>query len=269
VSARALLCCVGLALVSGSTAAAAHGVRPMGAAERVDGKRVDAYPALWWQWVNRKRWGAQAFQDPTGAQCALNQHGPVWFLAGTDGTDAVTRACRVPSGKHVFLPVITMLEPAGGGTGHDCAWAKSEAAANNEHVVATEIRVDGQPIPLDGLRMAAGCFDAYAEADYKSAPRGDLSATDGYWLMLAPFADGAHTLRVHVRYENPGAQFGDMEQDFEYRLDVGGPEPAATPDEDEDEKEPEETGEWLQASVFSRADPAARPAIMLWSAKRP
>jgi hypothetical protein len=215
----------------------------MGAAERVDGRRVDAYPALWWQWVNRKRWGAQAFQDPTGAQCALNQHGPVWFLAGTDGTDAVTRACRVPGGKYVFLPLITMLVTSTG-TGHDCAWAKGQAAANNAHVVATEVRVDGQPVDIAGLRMGSGCFDAYAQADYDSAPRGGESATDGYWLMLAPFADGAHTIRVHVRYDNPGTPLGDMEQDFEYRLDVGGPEPAAAPEEDEQD---EAENEWLRA----------------------
>jgi hypothetical protein len=220
----------------------------MGAAERVDGQRVDAYPALWWQWVNHKRWGAQAYQDPTGAQCALNQHGAVWFLAGTDGTDAITRECHVPGGKFVFLPLITMLNTADTGSSHDCALAKEAAAANNAHVVATEVLVDGQAVDIAGLRMASACFDAYAEADYKSAPRNTVSATDGYWLMLAPFADGAHTLRVHVRYDNPGAPFGDMEQDFEYRLEVGGPEPAPAPDEDDDEDKDDE-GRLLQAWV--------------------
>ncbi len=225
---------IALAIGNGAQAAA-YTLAPMRANALVAGKRVDAYPMLWWQWVNRKRWGAQAFQDPTGAQCALNQSGPVWFLAGTDGTDAMTRHCRVPSGKHVFLPIITMLDTAFAGQPQVCADLQAAAAGNNAHVVTTEVSVDGKRVDTQGLRMAGNCFNAYEYADFlEDNERGRLSATDGYWLMLAPFADGTHTIKVHVRYDNPGAKLGDMEQQFEYQLDVGGPEPAPTPDEDHD-----------------------------------
>jgi len=233
-----------LLIASAGANAAAPAVRPMGPAEKVDGKRVDAYPALWWQWVNRKRWGAQAFQDSSGAQCALNQAGPVWYLAGTDGTDEVKRSCRVPTGKHVFLPLITMLASALPGEPRGCAEVKAEAAENNARVVATEVSVDGARIDIQGLRMASDCFNANEKADYlKREPTGQVSATDGYWVMLAPFADGAHTIKVNVRYDNPGADFGDMEQVFEYELDVGGPEPTPAPDEED-----EDAGqEWREA----------------------
>jgi hypothetical protein len=221
-------------------AAPPHAMAP---AEKVNGKRVDAYPALWWQWVNRKRWGAQAFQDPTGAQCALNQSGPVWFLAGTDGTDAFKRHCRVPTGKHVFLPLITMLANAVPGQDRPCGLLKAEAADNNNHLVATKVSVDGVRIDIQALRMAGACFNAYEHADYlKKDSAGQLSATDGYWLMLAPFADGAHTIKVRVRYDNPGATLGDMDQDFEYELDVGGAEPPPAPDPDDEDGE-----DWRQA----------------------
>jgi len=230
---RALLAC---ALALATSAAAAPAPRVLAPVEKVGGKRVDAYPALWWQWANRKRWGAQPFQDRTGAQCRRNQSGPVWFLAGTDGTDEVHRNCQVPTGKHIFLPVITMLERG------SCVAAKQRVRENNEHVVATEISVDGKAFALAPLRMSSDCFDAYAQADFLE--EGDRhaadAATDGYWLMLAPLADGEHRIRVKVRYDNPGASFGDMEQDFEYRLQVGGPEPGPEenqPDEDEDEGE--------------------------------
>jgi hypothetical protein len=223
----------------------------MGPAELVAGKRVDAYPALWWQWVNRKRWGAQAFQDPSGAQCALNQVGPVWFLAGTDGTDAIKRHCRVPTGKHVFLPLITMLANSIVGRERDCTRLKAEAAANNGHLVTTGVRIDGVPVDVPALRMGSACFNAYAQADYLKDQKHDrLSATDGYWLMLAPFADGPHTIEVHVGYDNPGVSLGDLEQEFEYALDVGGPEPAPA-DEDAEDQEDHETDDapgqnWLK-----------------------
>jgi len=222
-------------LACAAAAGAATAPRALSPADKVGGKRVDEYPALWWQWANRKRWGAQPFQDPSGAQCALNQAGPVWFLAGTDGTDAVHRRCRVPSGKHLFVPVIGMLENAAPGKPRSCAEVKQAVRANNEHVLATEISVDGRRFEIAKLRLASDCFNAYRDADYIDDTRGYFpSAADGYWLMLAPLADGKHQLRVKVRYDNPGTGYGDMEQDFEYELQVGGPEPEPDQDEDED-----------------------------------
>jgi hypothetical protein len=229
-------------LLTGAAASAAQAPRVLAATEKVDGRRVDAYPALWWQWVNRKRWGAQAFQDPTGEQCALNQAGPVWFLAGTDGTDEVHRHCRIPAGKHVFLPVITMLSTSPPGQTRTCAQVKATAGENNNHVIVSEVSLDGVRIDTRALRMGGGCFDAYAYADYLKGERvARVSATDGYWLMLAPLADGTHKLRVEARYDNPEAEFGDMEQVFEYELLVGGREPPRD--------RPEEGQDWLQTLV--------------------
>lgn len=215
--------------------AAITGATPLPADEVVAGKRVDAYPELWWQWANRKRWGAQSFQDPTGEQCGLNQSGPVWFLAGTDGTDEVRRRCRVPEGKHIFLPLITMLENSVPGSAKTCEAVKSGAAQNNEHVVPVRIVVDGEAIDIRTLRMRSHCFNAYAKADYLKSTEGYFpSATDGYWLMLAPLSVGEHSIEVKIRYDNPGKTLGDMEQDFKYQLQIGGPEP----------KDPEPESAW-------------------------
>jgi hypothetical protein len=226
-----------IALLSCSVAAFADEPAPrlLHASDQVEGKRVDAFPALWWRWANHQYGGAFPYQDPTGAHCAGNQAGPVWFLAGTEGTEAVSRHCRVPTGKHIFLPVITMLESRDPDEPDSCARVKLGVRENNEHVVVTEISVDGQPFELAPLRMSSDCFNAYGRG-------AGGSATDGYWLMLAPLADGAHRIRVKVRYDNPGVAFGDMDQDFEYLLDVGGPEPGP------EEKDPDnENGEWRRA----------------------
>lgn len=210
-----------------ATAAAAAGPQPLGPKAKVAGKPVDAYPNLWWQWVNRKRWGAQAFQDPTGAQCGLNQSGPVWYLAGTDGTDEARRECRIPEGKYLFLPIITVVVTSRPGSDLACDRAKAEASVNNDHVVVTDVSLDGAKLRTAGLRMRGECFNAYAFADYLKNPQFYYpAASDGYWLMLPPLSKGRHVLRVDAHYDNPGAELGDLEQRFEYLLDIGGKEPA-------------------------------------------
>ena len=77
-------------------------------AEKVSGVSQTDYVVRWWQWANRVPDGDKPYQDPTGSQCALNQAGDVWFLAGTDGTDDAHRHCTLPAGKYIFLPVINM-----------------------------------------------------------------------------------------------------------------------------------------------------------------
>src|SRR5437773_9144834 len=43
--------------------------------------------------------------DTSGKYCALDQSGPLWYLAGTAG-GAVVRSCSVPAGKALFFPLI-------------------------------------------------------------------------------------------------------------------------------------------------------------------
>lgn len=221
---------------------------------RVGGKPVSDYPALWWQWANTKRWGARPFQDPSGAQCALNQSGPVWFLAGTDGTDTVHRRCRVPTGRHLFLPVIAMLETATPGVARTCEQVKKAAAANNEHAVLVRVTLDGQAIHASSLRIASECFNAHTRSDYLTRNDGwSPAATDGYWLMLAPLEPGEHSLVVSAHYANPGSPYGDLEQDFRYTLEISDVPPdggdAADEDQDEGEEDDGEPSPWQGTQV--------------------
>lgn len=43
--------------------------------------------------------------DPTGKNCAQNQNGPFWFLAGTTGGSAEC-TCTIPAGKAILFPVV-------------------------------------------------------------------------------------------------------------------------------------------------------------------
>jgi len=193
------------------------------ATRTVEGRTQAEYAARWWQWANRVRSGVKPYQDPTGALCALNQSGNVWFLAGTDGTDDIKRHCTIPTGKYLFFPIINMVAHSLPGKPMTCDQAKAKVAANNEHLAPAEVRIDGalvQNISAHHIRSQQ-CFDAFPVAEYLDNPKSYFpAATDGYWLMLKPLSPGSHQIVVTARYDNPGAELGDLEQDFEYQLQV-------------------------------------------------
>ena len=59
----------------------------------------------WEQWLISVPQPFNPATDPTGKNCAQNQVGPVWFLAGTTGGSA-ERTCAIPAGKAVLFPVM-------------------------------------------------------------------------------------------------------------------------------------------------------------------
>lgn len=203
------------------------------ATEPADGLSQAQLVERWWQWADRVPPGVRPYQDPTGALCGLNQSGRVWFLAGTDGTADVTRHCTVPIGTALFFPVIAMLSSAEPGKAVSCARAVALAAANNAHLAQSDVRIDGEVVPqIVQHRIATPrCFDAYPTAPYLSNAKAYFpAASDGYWLLVHPLAPGRHTIEVHARYANPDSHLGDLEQVFEYELQVGGTGSDAAPD---------------------------------------
>ena len=192
-------------------------------AGKVAGLSQAEYAVRWWQWSNRVPAGVRPYQDPTGAQCGLNQSGEVWFLAGTDGTGDVVRHCRMPAGRYVFFPVINMIAHSEPGTPLTCKQANTIAAANNDHLVQAEVVIDDKIVPdVAHHRLATPkCFDAFPVAPYVKRTQSFFpAATDGYWLMLDPLPAGVHRISVKARYGNPGSELGDLEQVFEYELQV-------------------------------------------------
>src|ERR1051325_2671947 len=72
------------------------------------GLSYQQWSARWWSWAYSIPLSMNPIFDTTGIDCALNQSGPVWFLAGTNGFSA-TRNCVVPAGKMIFFPIINLL----------------------------------------------------------------------------------------------------------------------------------------------------------------
>ena len=185
----------------------------------VDGVSLGDWTAQWWRWAQNAV--IAPYRDPDGRLCDLDQSGPVWFLAGTDGTFEPTRRCVVPEGKYLLLPVINMvyLQRTDVRKRMPCAELQRGSAVNNDRLVSAVVVLDGKP--LGDMRVhrvrSDGCF-AFDPEDASSP----LAAADGYWLMLKPLPRGHHTISVGANYGAPGQAYGNMVQNFEYELDVGG-----------------------------------------------
>ena len=167
----------------------------------------------WWQWVGHFADGAP-YLDVDGSRCAQHQgQGPVWFLAGTDGNFDAVRTCRIPAGKHLFVPLINWMvtrDPIDGEM--SCADKQAQAGRFADHVVSGLVLLDGRPVgELQRMRVASGsCF---VSAD------GSSGASDGYWLMLKPLPPGKHQLAVAATFRDGPRQ---TMQNFRYELEVDG-----------------------------------------------
>lgn len=220
---RSLIPLTILSFIFSASAHAAKAITVMPPTAKVAGKNAADYSAAWWQWAFARRDGMRAYDDPTGVLCAEGQQGPVWFLAGTSGSDVAKRHCNVPKGKYVFLPVISMIMYSPRGQHLPCADVQAGAAANNDRLQHAIVKIDGVVV-TDVARFRARteeCFDAFARADYVDDPKAYApAASDGYWLMLKPPTVGRHHLSIRANYANPQAAFGEMIQYFDYDIEI-------------------------------------------------
>src|SRR5687768_6185642 len=144
-----LLCCIwaGVALAAPPPTPRQPIVLPLTA--QVEGKGYAQLSAAWWQWALSMP--VEPYLDRDGRFCEMGQDGPVWFLAGTDGSFDALRECRIPLNKHLFLPVINMLQqtPMGvkkGKTVMSCDRLQASVAVNNNHLISAVVLIDGVPV---------------------------------------------------------------------------------------------------------------------------
>jgi len=181
------------------------------------------WSSRWWQWAASFD-GKAPYEDRDGSRCALHQDGPVWFLAGTDGSFDAVRSCAIPADRHLFIPLITWAVAAGeaGETEPLTCTQKQQRAANlADHVYTGLVLLDGRPIGQYQRMRAAGetCF--VLKSDDPAV------ATDGYWLMLKPLPPGQHTLAIAAAYREGPRQ---SMQNVQYTLEVQGAQGVQAPD---------------------------------------
>lgn len=181
--------------------------------ESVGGKSQAEWSREWWQWAGSFERNESPIADRTGELCGSRQAGPVWFLAGTYGTQRTVRSCRVPAGKHLFFPLVNYVVMPTSSQAISCMVRMSNAARMTEGATNLVVDLNGRRISnLQAHRQASpDCFDMGARTanQMKIYP----SASNGYYVMIRPLAPGVHTL-------NFGGALPTMQQAVTYTLIV-------------------------------------------------
>jgi hypothetical protein len=158
------------------------------------------WTAKWWQWAFSMPEAVNPTIDDTGRNCANNQTGPVWFLAGTGG-GAVTRECTIPSDKGILIPIINVVCDSATDPALDTeAELRACAKADQDTVIGKEIIVDGLNVGnLDGYRFQSQLFNlTFPENNIAGvAPQTAKAVSDGFWILLEPLSPGSH--EVHFK----------------------------------------------------------------------
>lgn len=187
---------------------------PFMAADVLVGDKSQAtWSQEWWQWAGSFDRSESPVADRTGELCGSRQSGPVWFLAGTYGTQRTVRSCKVPAGKHLFFPLVNYVVMPGSSETVSCMARMSNAAKMTEGAANLVVELDGVrlPNPQDHRQASPGCFDmgARSEDKVKIYP----SAANGYYVMIKPLSPGVHAL-------NFGGALQAMQQAVTYTLIV-------------------------------------------------
>jgi hypothetical protein len=157
------------------------------------------WTAKWWKWALEIPSNLNPITDKTGANCAQNQSGPVWFLTGSNGANLI-RNCVIPSGKALlFGPFNSECSTAEDSTLKTEAQLRS-CAINQDVGGLAQATVDGVALrSLDSYKVQSPLFSfTYPKDNIFGAPPGPTQGvSDGVWVFLKPLPPGNHT--IHQR----------------------------------------------------------------------
>jgi hypothetical protein len=177
-------------------------------AKPIAGASQDEWTKRWWHWALSFDDADSPVADSDGSLCASRQSGPVWFLAGTYGSQRVVRSCRIPAGKTLFFPLANVIAFPPDDEREACASLMLRAETLTDAPAALVLEVNGRRFSgLEAHRQATrGCFLVAPDDD---AP----AAANGYYVALGPLKRGRYTL-------NFGAILPSLSQAVTYTLDV-------------------------------------------------
>lgn len=164
------------------------------------------WTAKWWNWAYSMPETLNPMNDETGVNCANNQTGPVWFLAGTSG-GVVTRQCIIPSDKAILIPIINVVCDSVTDPALDTeAELRACAKADQDMVIGKEITVDGINVGnLDNYRFQSPLFNlTYPENNIAGVtPQTVKAVSDGFWVLLEPLSPGTHEIHFKGALGDP------------------------------------------------------------------
>jgi hypothetical protein len=155
------------------------------------------WTARWWQWVLSIPLQNNPIKDEMNKYYDVNQSGPVWFLAGTEG-GVVYRKCKIPSGKAILVPILNY-----GATFADEPTVRSErqlvllAKSEMDDISNLEVSLDQVEFTdLQEFRVLSPVFDVVLPENslFGGTSGPTKGSADGYWLFFKPLSPGFHTI---------------------------------------------------------------------------
>ena len=195
----------------------AHAYQVLDPGAIVNGQSIAAWNAQWWIWAWNSPASANPLADTTGALAAQNNDGPVFFVAGANGSGSYERSFDVPAGRPLLVPMINYWENCVGDPAASCGAShlpdpKVKMAANVDVLKASvtdiHLSIDGVPVSQPYTRWevsdffsgGTGTAGTALAALYEGAglPFVGLdvapSLAYGYYAMITDLSPGAHTL---------------------------------------------------------------------------
>ena len=203
------------------------------------GKTYGEWSAKNWEWV----YSLPASHHPLfdTAPISTGQSGPVWFLGGTYTTTTVggtvvtgtaVRSGTVPEGKALFFPIVDAESATAEGNGSTEAQLRASSVGLVDHTTSLSCEVDGHPLQNLALYRAQSPLFTWGPLPADSVFQDPInfhaglkspSVSDGYFVMLAPFKHGHHTIHFTGSLVFTTAQDGfdfSFSQDITYHLTV-------------------------------------------------
>jgi hypothetical protein len=154
------------------------------------------WTARWWQWVLSLAKTENPLVDDTGKNCANNQSGPVWFLAGTLKGPA-ERSCIIPADKAILFPVINVEASVAEGDGTTDEELAARAKFEMDQITDMRAMISGTNVnELKQYRIQSPSFNVTLPTDNVLALPAQMTKmiSEGYWLFLKLLQPGKYDL---------------------------------------------------------------------------
>jgi hypothetical protein len=181
------------------------------------GASLETWSERLWDWVYKIPAATNPLLDTTGADCAVNQRGPVWYLPSvivSGGVASFTRRCTVPHERALLVNLSGVVndfpcpdptfKPAPGQSLYD--FLASGAKPIVDTVNSLDVSLDGAAlvdmlayrVTSDDLFSVDGDVSLQTSLDGCITGSPQPAVSDGYFIMFKPLARGSHTVVQHL-----------------------------------------------------------------------
>jgi hypothetical protein len=162
-------------------------------------KDYSTLAARWWSWALTQPTATNPLLDTTGAQCANQQSGNTWFLAGLTGDGNVTRSCTIPAHTAVFFPLANTFYCPDPGVTQTLKEVRAATAFVRDGASNLYVNLDGKAVSPSPIEFESSeVFSLTLPADnIYGAPADTYSpcADSGYYALLNNLSPGSHVLQ--------------------------------------------------------------------------